>query len=130
MKLLTALIGFFVPQAHAVLNEVGSSGAGVSGMWESICNTFPPAFCNLGLDGIAYAAGLVVDFVFAVIAGLAVLVIIFAGLKLIFSAGNEEAAGEAKKIILYALIGLLLALLAEVIKTFVVYAVGTIWGEF
>lgn len=129
MEFFHPLIGLLVPKAHALLNSVGSGGSGVDAMWSSICNTFPAAFCNLGEDGFAYVASMIIDFIFAIIAGAAVLVIIWAGIKMIFAAGNEEATGEAKKIIMYALIGLVLALLAETIKLFVVSTVGAMWGE-
>ena len=129
MEFYHPLIGLLVPKAHAILNSVGSGGSGVDAMWATICGTFPDAFCNLGEGGIAYVAGIIIDFIFAIIAGAAVLVIIYAGLKLIFAAGSDEATGEAKKIIMYALIGLVLALLGETIKLFVVYTVGVMWGD-
>jgi hypothetical protein len=123
MHTLAFLLGMLVPKAHAILNTVGSGGAGVDDMWTTICNTFPAAFCNLGANAPEYIAGIVVDFVFAVIVGIGVLVIIFAGLRLIFAAGNEEATADAKKIITYALLGIVLALMAEAIKTFVIVVV-------
>lgn len=128
MAFFHPLIGFLIPKAHAILSDVGSGGAGVDGMWESICSTLP--FCGLGAGGPEFIVFKILDFIFAIIAGAAVLVIIWAGLKLIFAAGNEEAQGEAKKIILYALGGLILAILGETIKTFVVFITGTIFGEF
>ena len=122
------MMGLFVPKAHALLSDVGASGAGVGDMWSTICSTFPASFCNMGLDTPAYIASLVIDIVFLIIGAVAVLVIMFAGIKLIFSQGNEEAVGEAKKIILYAVSGVVLALLVEGIKMFVVSFVLTAAG--
>jgi succinate dehydrogenase/fumarate reductase cytochrome b subunit len=45
----------------------------------------------------------------------AVVVVIIAGIRLIVSQGNEEELGKAKKAIFYALIGLVIVLLARVI---------------
>lgn len=52
---------------------------------------------------------------FAVLAALSVLFIIIAGLRLIIAQGNPQEVGKAKSTIIYALAGLLVALLAEAI---------------
>lgn len=49
----------------------------------------------------------------------AAIVIVIAGIRLIFSQGDETAKDEAKKAILYAVIGLLIILFAKAIVTFV-----------
>ena len=46
---------------------------------------------------------------------LAVIMIIYGGVTYVISAGNDEAIGNAKKIIMYALIGLIVILLSFVI---------------
>lgn len=46
---------------------------------------------------------------------LAVIMVIYGGVTYVISAGNDEAIGNAKKIILYALIGLIVILLSFVI---------------
>lgn len=61
----------------------------------------------------------IINFVLAFAAALAVLFIIIGGVRFIISAGNEEAASNAKKIILYAILGLLVILLSFVIVGFV-----------
>ena len=50
---------------------------------------------------------------------LAAVVIVIAGIRLIFSMGDEEGKETAKKTILYAVIGLLIILFAKAIITFV-----------
>lgn len=126
--MFSALFRLLVPKAFAVLDGVGSGGAGVDGMWEKICSTFPANFCGLGLEAPQYWALRILDFVFAVIGGAGVIVIIYAGIKMIVSQGNEEAQSEAKKIIFYAAGGIVLALLAEgilaFVRTFVLEAAG------
>lgn len=46
---------------------------------------------------------------------LAVIMIIYGGVTYVISAGNDEAIGNAKKIIMYSLIGLIIILLSFVI---------------
>lgn len=50
---------------------------------------------------------------------LAAVVIVIAGIRLIFSMGDEEGKETAKKTILYAVIGLLIILFAKALITFV-----------
>lgn len=118
MRILALLIGLFLPAvAFAELESVGG-GPGVGGMWGAICSTLP--FCGMGAGGVEHFASIIIDAVLSIIAAAAVIVIIYAGIKLIVSQGNDEAIGEAKKITLYALGGLVLALLAMAIKNYVV----------
>jgi hypothetical protein len=46
---------------------------------------------------------------------LAVIMIIYGGVRYVASAGDDEAVGTAKKVILYAIIGLIIVLLSFVI---------------
>ncbi|MDA1060178.1 MAG: hypothetical protein O3B47_00085 [bacterium] len=46
---------------------------------------------------------------------LAVIMIIYGGVSYVTSAGNDEAVGKAKKIIMYAVIGIILILLSFVL---------------
>lgn len=58
--------------------------------------------------------------VFGVLGGIAVLIIIIAGIKLLTSRGDPQAVGRARDTIIYAAIGLAVALTAFSIVTFVV----------
>lgn len=63
---------------------------------------------------------------FLILAALAAAVfIIYGGVKYITSATDEEAASEAKSIILYAVLGLIVIGLAAAIVNFVVTGIGT-----
>ena len=62
--------------------------------------------------------------VFGVLGGLSVIVIIWAGLKYTMSAGDPSKTSEAKNQILYAAIGIAVALLAGVIVRFAAGSVG------
>lgn len=52
-------------------------------------------------------------------AALAVLAIILGGIRYIISGGNQEAVVQAKKIILYSLLGIIVIILSFVIVNFV-----------
>jgi hypothetical protein len=92
---------------------------------------FGSDFCTNNGDGAGCKTGLpavnastnqlhdVLQIVFAVIAALAVLMIVIAGFRLVTSQGDPQEVGKAKSTIIYALIGLLVALLAEAIVAFV-----------
>lgn len=82
-----------------------------------------------GLLGISCVSTLgqyivaIVNVLLSFVALVAVIVIIYAGVKYITAAGDEQAAGEAKKIILYAVIGLIVIGLSAAIVNFVVLAI-------
>lgn len=63
-------------------------------------------------------------YVFGFLAALAILVIVIAGIMYITAGGDETRIDNAKKWLLYAIIGLIVSLLAYVI----VYAVGQLLG--
>ncbi len=58
------------------------------------------------------------------VATIAVLALIYGGIKYITSLGDEKAAEEAKRVILYAIIGLIVIALAAVIVNLVLGALG------
>lgn len=58
--------------------------------------------------------------VFGTIAALAVLMIVIAGLRLITAQGNPQEIAKARSTILYAVIGLIIALTAEAIVALVI----------
>ncbi|MFC1747799.1 pilin [Pseudomonadota bacterium] len=55
------------------------------------------------------------------VGALAVLMIVFAGFKLVISGGNEEAQGKAKKMIMYSVIGLIVIGVSEFVVKDVVF---------
>lgn len=58
------------------------------------------------------------------VATIAVIVLIYAGVRYIISLGNEDEAERAKRMILYAVIGLIVVGLSAVIVNFTLDAVG------
>lgn len=57
---------------------------------------------------------------FAIVGAVALLIIVIAGLKYVTSQGDPQSTGQARNAIIYAAIGLVIALSAEIIVTFVV----------
>lgn len=65
----------------------------------------------------------IVNVLSAVIGVIAVIVIILAGFRYITSAGNEQSIAAAKKTLLYAIVGLVIVALAQLIVRFVLGSV-------
>ena len=64
----------------------------------------------------------IINFVLGVVGLVAVAILIYAGIQLTASAGNDEAKEKAKKIITYTIIGLVIVALSWVIVEFVTRA--------
>lgn len=58
--------------------------------------------------------------VFGLAGAVAVLIVVIAGLQYVISSGDPQKTAKAKNTILYALIGLTIAIFANVIVTFVI----------
>ena len=84
-------------------NGMPSVLVGVNGAFTRITNT------------ILYAVGLI-----------AVFMLVFGGLKYILSGGDSKKVDSAKNTILYAIIGLIIAVFAYAIVNFVIGAIGTV----
>lgn len=102
--LLSILLGFFSERAYAA-----------SPYWNAYCTTF--GACGGGQTFLMDLAGRTATFVFQLVGGGAVLAVLYASVKLII--GGEGAKDEAKKIIQYALGGLVLAIMGWAIITYV-----------
>ena len=72
------------------------------------------------MNTITYAT----NWVFYILTLIVVIMIIWGGFTYLTAAGNPEAAGKGKTIILYALIGLAIALVARVIPAIVKAIIG------
>ena len=64
--------------------------------------------------------GNIIKTMFCVVGVLAVIVIIFAGVTFVMSAGNSQTIQKAKTTIIYAVIGLIVSILSYAIVNFVV----------
>jgi hypothetical protein len=67
----------------------------------------------------------VLIFLSAIVGTVAVVMLIVGGFRYITSGGNSEAVGKAKNTIIYALIGLVIVALAQIIVQFVLHRTAT-----
>ncbi len=129
MSLFSLLAGLLTQTASAqTLSEAGAGGPGVSAMWSMICSTLPcVSTAGMGGRGLIFAvATAIIDFVFPLISVIAVCLVMYAGILIVTSNGAEEKVSEAKKIILYAVLGVALSLLTTAVMSFLVYYLGII----
>jgi len=92
-----------------------------------ICPPDGPQGLNCGLSNArANHAALqnILQIVFGIIGAIALLMIVLAGLRYITSAGDPQKAAGAKNTIILALVGLVIAMTAEAIVTYVVKGVS------
>ncbi|MDO8468431.1 MAG: hypothetical protein Q7S29_01600 [Candidatus Peribacter sp.] len=85
------------------------------GVWGAYCSTF--GACGGGQTFLMDLAGRTATFIFQLVGGGAVLAVLYASVKLV--TGGEAAKDEAKKIIEYALGGLVLAIMGWSVITYV-----------
>lgn len=69
--------------------------------------------------GVSEVLANIIIYILGFSAALAVLFIILGGLRYIVSAGNQDSADAAKRMVLFALLGLLIIILSFVIVNFV-----------
>lgn len=83
----------------------------------------PDSTKTCGLPTTSASAGelqTVLQIVFGIVGALALLMIVISGLRYVLSGDNPDRAGRARSGIVYALVGLVIALTAEAIVTFVI----------
>ena len=78
---------------------------------------------GLGTKDVRETAGSIVKAFMGLLGIVAVLLILYGGFKWMTSQGNEEQVGDAKKIIISGVIGLIIIMSAYAIATFVVNAI-------
>lgn len=78
-----------------------------------------------GLSGASLtdSISLIVNMLIFIIGMAAVIMLVIGGFKYVFSQGNEKAVSSAKDTILYAIIGIVVALLAYAVVNFVLGSV-------
>ena len=117
-----SLIGTFIPPAHAaVIEQLGAGAPGIDQMWMNIKSFYPHT--DMGSAGFAFVILLVTNLILRFIGGLAVLMIMYGGIRMIMTVADENAHGEAKKIVLYSCLGLILTIGADAIILYVMRVV-------
>lgn len=95
------------------------------------CNTaapigqsgYVPAKCYTNLPNVAAddrSLQIIFQMAFGIIAAVAVLIIVLAGMTYTRSLGNPDLAAKARKTIIYAAVGLTVSLVAEFAVTFII----------
>jgi hypothetical protein len=122
MNLLLSLLSAFVPTAHAALGNIGSSNPAVANMWNTICNTLP--FCSLGAATAPfYFAGKIIAIIQSLVTSVAIIMIIYASIQLSSSQLDDSKKGQAKNIITYALIGVILSIVGGTFLRYLILVV-------
>jgi len=116
---------FSVEAAGCGNNNVAAtigSGANATGNSQS---------CNNGKDlnsGVKNLAGTVTTDFSIVVGAISVIMIIYAGFKYITSGGSNENTNSARNILMYAVIGLVIAVIAQLIVHLVINSATKITG--
>jgi uncharacterized membrane protein len=93
------------------------------GLFAGICDRYSdPGVQGCGLPTTTAGSPQLQDILqiaFGILAALAVLFIVIGGLRLVTSQGNPQESGKARATVVYAVVGLIVALLAEAFVSFV-----------
>jgi uncharacterized membrane protein len=111
--LLNAIVGVII--AFLAAGVVGFLGNKLGATSQGSINGLP----NIAADGNAVTT--VLNIFFMLLGALAVIMVIFGGFKYVTSRGEPQATAQAKDTILYAMIGLAVAVFASVILNFILY---------
>lgn len=122
MSVLSAIAGMLIPSAHAAaIEQLGVMAPGINAMWNDLQTAFPHT--GHGSGGFAFVMLMATNIVLQFIAGIAVLMIIYGGIRMISTVADENGHTEAKKIVQYAVVGLILAMLTDAIVQYTLYVV-------
>jgi hypothetical protein len=114
---LSILVLAFVAVSPAVLADVASNA-------DAACQgvELTGGSCNEETDGrsVTSLVNTIIDILSWVVGIAAVFVIIIAGLQFIISAGDSAKSAKARQAILYAIIGLVIVAIAQLIVSFVI----------
>jgi len=116
MMLIDVLLDWLVPAAHAVrIDTLGTSANGVALMWADIMSVLPfGGLATTATAPVEFFGAKVLRFISSLITVCAVLVIIYAGIRMIISRGEDEGYSAAKQLLLYAVMGLVFGMVAAV----------------
>ncbi|MSR87297.1 hypothetical protein EXS70_03970 [Candidatus Peribacteria bacterium] len=121
MRLLTTITGLLIPRASAAIEQLGSGGPGIVDMWGSLKQLFPHT--DFGSGGLGFILLLASNIILRMIGGVAVLMIVYGGIRMIMNVYDEAAHTEAKKIVISACVGLVLVITADAIVLYVISVV-------
>lgn len=118
--------------ADIPLNSIGSDVTGVGGLataWSFACTYLP--YCTgsaTGFSGLELLGAIIGNAVLWVIGGVAVCVVIYGAILIIASPVKTENIESGKKAVLYGLLGLLIALIANEVVDWICYLLFVMGG--
>ncbi len=116
--MISLLLSFLAPVANAAgIETIGSGAAGIDEMWSTIKSALP--FTNIGAGGVTFVTLKATAIILSTLSAIAALSIVYGGIKMI-TTGTEEGFTEAKKLITYTAVGLVLAMLADAVVLYVI----------
>lgn len=123
MYLLAHIIDWIIPVVDAAqLQNAGSTNPSVATMWTNICTTLP--FCSLGYETAPqYFATKIIAIVQSLVTSVAIIAILYASVLLSTVQVDEGRKEEAKNIIMYAVIGLVLSVIASAFLNYLLITV-------
>lgn len=116
LTLTTALIlGMFMPLGYATTHALSPAQDACDGI------TAAGGQCNAssGTDGFNKIIALVINVLSMIVGAVAVIMLIIGGFRYIMSNGDSNGTAAAKNTIMYAIIGLVIVLFAQLIVAFV-----------
>jgi hypothetical protein len=111
------LVLFSTPLTHAASTSSGAGGEACQAL--SQLDPGKGTNCNTSGPSINKLVRTVINILTFVAGAVAVIMIIISGLKYITSTGDATAAGNARKTLIYAVVGLIVVLFAQLIVKFV-----------
>ena len=124
--ILLSLLGFLPKASAASIEQLGSGAPGVDDMWSQLKQTFPHT--DMGSGGLMFVILMVSNFILRLIGGIAILMIVYGGIRMIMTVADENSQAGAKKIVMYACIGLVLTIAADAIVGYVMTIVQSAAG--
>ena len=118
MHVLRILAGFLTQIAHATnIEQLGAGSPGIDAMWTDLKGIFPHT--DYAQGGAAFLMLLATNIILRFIGGIAVLMVVYGGIRMMMTVADENGHTEAKKIVMYAGIGLILVLATDAIVVYV-----------
>jgi hypothetical protein len=109
--------------SYAVCNDIGNQvSRGANGAAENDPSTTCGTSTGVADNDIARIANQIVNIFSIIVGAVAVIMIIYGGFRYITSGGDSNRVGSAKNTLIYAIIGLIIVALAQIIVHFVLNA--------
>ena len=122
MDTFLSLTGILIPRARAaVIEQLGSGAPGIDDMWAQLKQVFPHT--DMGSQGLAFILLMITNLILRFIGGIAVLMIVYGGIRMIMTVYDENSHAEAKKIVISSCVGLILVVATDAI---ILYVMGVV----